>query len=915
MYSIDTGHFYSNREMYLHNQNRKYRMERNYVKNKLDEIIRKLNELGLEKEHLNRYKKDHTLPDGFDSSEHQDILNEFLLCNKLITHKRKKAYESKDKLLKLLSNKISQNEKTDGHDHIRVLREDKLNDNNVISVFESFLTRTIGIEQDEFTDDLMVMQVYYFDVFKDTCFYGFMYKGEKYRYYTSSAGQIRKKKAVFIKESTWERIQKTIMCGLTVDAINAKGGNNVNKHLAYLALSNSATDEWERFNIDKTIVIEDFETMVEGTYDLIDDIDYSITRKKGYVPIPHTDGSGMVLPRVSKKNFMFRAPWMKGLLGSFAFDRFIEENGYSPVIKDIYGVEHNVIEEGIEIILTKSMFKLWKYYDSFEQYREYFKMYNCSAGICNVEEDRVSNAKINYQMLQTLTDISSAEADRLIKNSSDKLRNMIRSKEDMMGALGINPYNTSLSPLQKAIKIYPPLLCDRYVRAQINEFRNSLLKKYRSGKLEIYSKYAFILPDFYAACEFWFGGIENPKGLLDDGEVYCRLFKHVEKLDCLRSPHLYKEHAVRKNVAYRFGEQERLYELNRWFDTDGLYTSTHDLISKILQFDVDGDKSLIVADKEFVRIAERNMEGIVPLYYNMRKAGSTEINNKTIYAGLNAAFVGGNIGIYSNDISKIWNNDVFLYGTEEEKQEAVDAVKLLCMENNFVIDYAKTLYKPVRPKEKNELITKYTHGKLPAFFMFAKDKTAKQTIERNESFVNTIYDKVKKNNVTLKHMELDEFDWHNLMMNKNIVSSREVEKIYDELNRRYRFMINVKEEYTANMNYVASELRSIFSETGYSNEMITDMLVYYLYSNDRIYKQVLWFCYGDIIVRNLLRNVQVERSKLIKCIDCGEWFEAGMYGRPPIRCEKCQRKYNKKMAKINNGKYYERRKQKLKEIQ
>ena len=107
---------------------------------------------------------------------------------------------------------------------------------------------------------------------------------------------------------------------------------------------------------------------------------------------------------------------------------------------------------------------------------------------------------------------------------------------------------------------------------------------------------------------------------------------------------------------------------------------------------VDGDKSLIVADKEFVRIAERNMEGIVTLYYNMRKAGSTEINNKTIYAGLNAAFVGGNIGIYSNDISKIWNNDVFLYGTEEEKQEAVDAVKLLCMENNFVIDQMVTSY-------------------------------------------------------------------------------------------------------------------------------------------------------------------------------------------------------------------------------
>lgn len=457
-----------------------------------------------------------------------------------------------------------------------------------------------------------------------------------------------------------------------------------------MALSNSATDVWENFDIDKTIVVDDFETMVEGTYDLIDDQDYSITRKTGFVPIPHTDGSGMVLPRISKKNFMFRAPWMKGLLGSFPFDRFIIENNYSPVIKDIYGKEHNVIKEGIEVILTKSVFKLWKYYDSYEEYKECFKKYNCTAGICNMEEDRISNARINYQMLQTLTDITEEEIDKLIKSSSDKLRNMIISKENMMDALGINVYNKNMSYMQKAIKMYPPILADRYIRAQINEYRNSLLKKYRSGKLEIYSKYTFILPDYYAACQYWFGGQESPEGLLKDGEVFCRLFPFSEKLDCLRSPHLYREHAVRKNIAYKNvesdEEKERLSRLSKWYDTDGIYTSTHDLISKILQFDVDGDKSLVVADKTFISVAERNMKGIVPLYYNMKKAGSTEINNKNIYAGLNAAFVGGNIGIYSNDISKIWNNDVFINGTEEEKQEAIDAVKLLCLENNYTID-------------------------------------------------------------------------------------------------------------------------------------------------------------------------------------------------------------------------------------
>ena len=75
---------------------------------------------------------------------------------------------------------------------MRYLRQEELKDTNVISVFESSLTRTIGIKKDELTDALIVVQVYYFDVFKDLSFYGFMYKGEKYRYFTSSAGQIRK---------------------------------------------------------------------------------------------------------------------------------------------------------------------------------------------------------------------------------------------------------------------------------------------------------------------------------------------------------------------------------------------------------------------------------------------------------------------------------------------------------------------------------------------------------------------------------------------------------------------------------------------------------------------------------------------------------------------------------------------------
>lgn len=62
-----------------------------------------------------------------------------------------------------------------------------------------------------------------------------------------------------------------------------------------------------------------------------------------------------------------------------------------------------------------------------------------------------------------------------------------------------------------------------------------------------------------------------------DGEVFCWLFKNYDRLDCLRSPHLYKEHAIRFNIANKaYGE--RVEKIREWFTTNGVYTSTYDLM-------------------------------------------------------------------------------------------------------------------------------------------------------------------------------------------------------------------------------------------------------------------------------------------------------------------------------------------------
>lgn len=921
IYGIDTGNFYSMRERRLHWLNHKIREEKKTLVEESKKIEKKFESVDIDKNSMLKMGDDE-----LDDLGMKELACRYREIGEIIKMKNVAAKNVKDKLLALLSNKVEANIASNGTHHVRELAEDTLNENKVIAVFESYFTRTIGAKQNELCEDFMVVTKYYDDVIKDLIYYGFIYKGEKYVYFTSSAGQIRTKKCVFVKESTWLKHQKTLMCGLTIDDINAKGGNNPNKHLAYLALANSATDVWEEFDIDKTIVIDDFGTDVFGEFDFIDDVTYSVERKKDFAPIEHTDGAGMMLPDAfgaKQKNKMVRLPWVKGLLGVFDFKKFIEVNGCSPVIKDIYGKEHDVIAEDIQLIFSKSQFKLWKYYDSWEHYKEMYKKYDCTAGITNEEEDMIKDATINYQMLQSLTDVADDEIVEIARSTTESLENICSSLESIKGTMGITPYNKYKTAFQRAVELYPDLLNDEYAKKHIRNIKDSMVKRGRAGKLNVHGKYTFVLPDFYAACQHWFMGIDSPDGLLDDGEVFCWLFRKNEKLDCLRSPHLYKEHPIRRNVAcHSYGERQS--NIREWFCTDAVYTSCKDLISRILQFDVDGDKLLVVADKKLIEVAERNMKGIVPLYYNMKKAESVKLTNEAIYKGLNAAFTGGNIGAYSNNISKIWNSDVFINGSDDEKNEAIDIVKLLCMENNYVIDYAKTLYQPERPDDIDEKIKAFTKESLPHFFKYAKDKGDNQVVDRNMSFVNKLEDKkiIPNPKISCKKLGIGKVDYELMMsdINNKCIAKLDNGKLvkeeteplivkYCDFDREYYFSVDAAiscdDEQQSNDKFMkkilkhrqmAEKIKFELSQFGYDDMEIADRLVSFLYNpkygKNRMNKTALWMCYGDYIVENLERYFKPQ-TKVVKCVDCGEWFEVSIFDSATCRCHECQKEHRK----------------------
>lgn len=612
IYSVDTSAFYNDKENSLHNKILKSYRYRDYLKT-LDNVN-------------NKHKK---------------------YISQRITYLKECLYSAFEE-----------------HNDIRTLRTDSLRDNKVISLFDSVLTRTLGIKENTLSEEIMVVQTYHFEVLKDIIDQGFLHNNEKYVYFTSSAGQIRTKKSCFIKKSTYDKYQDALTCGLRIEKINFLGGSSINKWNSYMALSNSASSPWE-INIDKAIVVNDLETDVSSLVDYIDRDTYEITRKTMNIPIEHTDGCGMILPTLSRKSFMVRLPWVKGLLVPFDFRKFTEENKAFKVT-DMYGKEWDVVRDDIQIIFTKSQFKMWKYYSSWEEYQVNYKKYGCLGAKLN-EEDPSVEGKLTYQMLQTLTDISDEELIQMSSKTVKEISTLGTDKETMLRVLGATEKKKHRTALQDALLLYPELLNDDHTKEIIKNKKKSMIKDAKSGKLLVDgARYTYLCPDLYAFCEKLFLNIQNPKGLLSGNDVHCSLYDEGY-IDILRSPHLFREHGVRWN------KKDEKYE--KWFITPGVYTSIHDPISKLLQFDNDGDKALIISDELIVNIAKRNMENIVPLYYEMSVAQKQEINSKNIYEALTLAY-GINIGEYSNNITKIWNSDNI----------NLDVIKWLCMENNFTID-------------------------------------------------------------------------------------------------------------------------------------------------------------------------------------------------------------------------------------
>lgn len=701
---------------------------------------------------------------------------------------------------------------------------------------------------------------------------GVILDGRHYLFYTSSTGQMKESEITLVEEDYWKKNQYALMCGLTEDRINAKGGINMGKFFSAKALNISNSIEYDSgVSIDEVIIVSDFKTLMSGMVNYLDVNTLDIQEKMMDIEIEHMDGAGMFIPGTFPCSCQIRGGWLKGAVFPFDFHKFIEiykDKLSDKNMKDAWGNSISVEEVlNAKMILTDSQLKMRKYYNSMQEYRECFKKSELSITINNCAHQSKSEVKVAYQPFQTIPrdNLRNEDIEKLSKKTVDYINNAKKDPEVALKLMGIDletlDDESELNALHAAILKYPKLLNDIHVQKTMKSALISARKEAQGCKLILDGLWSYICPDLFAFCQWVFLGKDVPEGLIPEGYAYNHYYDgmDIEETCCLRYPHLSDcEHGIRKVLQSE--------ECKEWFVGTDTVVSSHDLISKVLQADWDGDHICLVHDKDFLNVLDRDK---YPLYYDMTKAEPAQISTNAIMTCLTSSFQNENIGFVSNAITKIFNSE----GDPDTK-----LVRILCAYNNFVIDYFKT-QKSMDLKKYADIYKEYkdsTNGsckyKCPHFFMYAKDKKEKQCEKFNKNSNADRISQYIKNSTANGMTKIDyssEDDFcPEMLIDKSVKIDRTSEQysnlieVLSELKtEKIRLYQKVKDDIKAKESdkqifnmYCRERFRKIISDKKILVNYLLD-IEYHTEEHKDDKKDIIWNCYGDVLYDNLCKNV------------------------------------------------------------
>ena len=548
---------------------------------------------------------------------------------------------------------------------------------------------------------------------------GFYLNGIHYIYLCSGSGQIRRNTATFINEEYYERVVKTLNCGLdekTSEFVLAK-------YSAYFALAFSSI-LWVR--TPRVCVIKDFyNTLKQEPVDFIyhdenDDNKAKIEERKMDLEVNCADGQGLIDPNFAKLwsedmhlkytpcSFVVRSCFIKGNLATFDFKEYAKVHGIT-TIKDRWGKTYNI--DDIDVLLSESQFKTYKYYSSWQEYANYMTKGNIHWGVARynkIEDDEYVLA--NYQYIQALT-LDTEDIKELIAPTVEWIQQICSGDllYAMLYAFGNKSINVEYNNLYGSAKTNPMraliknanFLDDTYVQQKLYKNITESINHAKIGKIWIHGNYQFMVADPIAQCQSALG--LPVTGALKRDEVWSDFWtkRNAKVLDLCRSPMIDVHEHNPCNVHYS-------YEASYWYKymTSGIIFSIYDTSTfRAEDADFDGDIILSTDNPYFLKGSHKD-HNIITYEKGLATPAKMTINNIT--ATVMKGF-GTGVGGFSNTATILYAMAAIFDkpGHEDQYQEIMTRIKLLREIVGQEIDRIKGADKPSLPPEwkKIEQIT------------------------------------------------------------------------------------------------------------------------------------------------------------------------------------------------------------------
>lgn len=484
---------------------------------------------------------------------------------------------------------------------------------------------------------------------------GFAFNGRTYRRLVSTPGGLKESNIVYTTQEMWGELNERMENGrdATLPLVPSKLE-------AYKSLVCSSSvplrdpgeivvihDCYTKFRED-VVYVKDGKTEPEIT----DISDYEIE-------LDASDGFGLADPQLMREwgedigerepvtGLCLRNAFCKGMIYPFDFKEFAKQVARSEQITDVWGNVHNVAN--VRLILTESMLKLWKAYDSIENYINQCQLHNYTFSATKAYTGEPEDVKrTNYQFLQTLH-FDDKDIEELLIPPIDEIRKITNSgaSETLIYLCGthLSRENCFLSKENwvKALMIEPDLINDVFVRSKIKKMLKKRIDELKFGRIPVEGNFQVLSGDPYALLQSAFG--LPVTGLLADGEYYSSFWdeRGVESVVCFRAP-MTSHHNIRigristnENVREWYKHMRGIFIINAWDST----------MAALNGCDFDGDLLFSTCNPVILRGIKQ-----LPTVMCEQKAAAKKVVTEDDIVESNIGTFGSKIGQITNRLSE-----------------------------------------------------------------------------------------------------------------------------------------------------------------------------------------------------------------------------------------------------------------------